>query len=182
MSKPSQVIVVVEDDHQQRLIRRHLMSRGLRRHEMRFTSLSSGQGSAERWVRKKFVEETKVYRTRQARARTELVVMIDADTLTVQDRYNQLDQALRDSGNEIVGDGEHIARLVPKRNVETWILCLNGRAVGEDIDYKRSNNNWNELIPAAGDTLCIWSQSKGGPPDHCTSSLRLGVRELKRLM
>ena len=29
---------------------------------------------------------------------------------------------------------EQIARLVPKRNVETWILCLNGQAADEDTD------------------------------------------------
>jgi hypothetical protein len=180
MSKPSQVIVVVEDGRQQALIRRYLKSRGLNEHQMRFSRSPSGRGSAESWVRKKFVDETKVYRTRHAR--TELVVMIDADTSTVQDRYNQLDRALTESGNGIVGKAERIARLVPKRNVETWILCLNQEIVDENADYKTTRISWSRLIPAAGNTLHEWSRSKADPPGNCVSSLLTGVRELKRLM
>jgi hypothetical protein len=32
---------------------------------------------------------------------------------------------------------EQIARLVPKPNIETWILCLNGQAVDEDTDLQK---------------------------------------------
>ena len=78
-----------------------------------------------------------MYRSRHAK--TALIVMIDADTHTVQDRWRQLDQALEDGGKQRV-DAEHeqIARLVPKRNIETWILCLNGHAVDQDADYKKT--------------------------------------------
>ena len=75
--------------------------------------------------------------------------MIDADTRTVQDRLNQLDQALTDSGKQTVVETEQIARLVPKRNVETWILCLNEQAVDEETTTRGTGNNWNELIPKA---------------------------------
>jgi len=52
---------------------------------------------------------------------------------------------------------EQIARLVPKRNIETWILCLNGQAVDEDTDYKRRRDDWTELIPEAAETLSKWT-------------------------
>jgi hypothetical protein len=181
MSKPSRVIVVLEDDHHEMLIRRYLINCGLKRHAMRIYRSPSGQGSAESWVLKRFVEETNVYRNRQARALTDLIVMIDADTRTVQDRLTQLDQALRDSGKKTVGKSERIARLVPKRNVETWILFLNEQPVDEKTDYKGTSNNWNELIPHAAKNLCRWTRSKDEPPNHCVGSLRIGVRELKRL-
>lgn len=179
MSNPSLVIVLVEDDHHRMLVRRYLDECGLKEHEMRIQPSPSGRGSAESWVRKEFVKETKVYRNRQARAQTALIVMIDADTHTVKDRLDQLDQALTASGIQTVTKTERIARLVPKRNVETWILCLNGRAVNEDADYKTRRNKWNELIPPAARTLRQWSTTE--PPDHCVSSLRTGVHELKRL-
>lgn len=182
MSNPSLVIVLVEDQHHRMLIRRYLIERGLKEHAIRIQQSPSGRGSAESWVLNRFVTETRVYRNRQARAGTALIVMIDADNDPVQDRMTRLDQALRDSGEKPVRRGERIARLVPKRNVETWILCLNGeQGVIEDTDYSRERRDWHLLIPPASEMLCQWTQSKNAPPGHCVSSLRIGVRELKRL-
>jgi hypothetical protein len=139
----------------------------------------SGQGSAEAWVRKTFAKEVSAFRSRHAQ--TKLIVVIDADTGSVQDRLRQLDQTLRENGKEPVdATTEQIARLIPKRNIETWVLCLNGHAVDEETNYKKTRNDWNELIPQAAETLLDWTRS-GEPPNHCVDSLRNGVRELKRL-
>jgi hypothetical protein len=181
MSNPSLVIVLAEDEHHRMLISRYLKKCGLNVHAIRIRPSPAGRGSAENWVRREFVKETEAYRIRQARAGSALIVMIDADTLTVQDRFSQLDQALQDGGKQTVGGTEHIARLVPKRNVETWILCLNGQPVDEDNNYKTGRNNWSELIPPAARTLRQWTRSTSEPPNHCVSSLRTGVQELKRL-
>lgn len=179
MSKPSQVIVLVEDDHQEMLVYRYLKKRGLR---TRIESSPSGKGSAESWVRKSFAKEVSAYRIRQAKASTALIVVIDADTFTVRDRLNQLDQALRDAGKQRIDAAtEQIARLVPKRNVETWILCLNEQEVDEDTDYKGTRREWNELIPAAAETLFQWTRPKAELPDRCIDSLQAGTRELNRL-
>jgi hypothetical protein len=179
VSKPSQVIVLVEDDRQEMLVYRYLKKRGLR---TRIESSPSGKGSAESWVRKSFAKEVTAYRIRQAKASTALIVVIDADTHTVQDRLNQLDQALMDAGKQRIDAGtEQIARLVPKRNVETWILCLNEQEVDENTDYKRTRHDWNELIPPAAETLFRWSLPKAELPNHCIDSLQSGVRELNRL-
>jgi len=182
MSKPSLVIVLLEDDHHRMLIYRYLINCGLKTHEIRLHPSPSGRGSAESWVRRRFAEETKEYRRRQTRARSALIVIIDADTSTVQERLNQLDQALKQSGNQLVAEGEHIARLVPKRNVETWILCLHGKVVDEETDYSGTRNDWSKLIPEASLTLCGWTRSQAELPEHCVSSLRAGVRELKRVI
>lgn len=180
MSKPSQVIVVLEDSRQKMLIRRYLIKCGME-HKMRIEQPPPGQGSAESWVRQRFVTETNAYRSRQTRAKTALIVMIDADIRTVQDRFNQLDQALTDSGKETVGQSEQIARLVPKRNVETWILCLNEVAVDEEKDYKPERHDWIKLIRAGIKTLYKWTRPKSKLPNHFVDSLRTGVQELKRL-
>jgi hypothetical protein len=179
VSKPSQVIVLVEDDHQEMLVYRYLKKRGLR---TRIESSPSGKGSAESWVRKSFAKEVSAYRIRQAKASTALIVVIDADTHTVLDRLNQLDQALRDAGKQPIDAGtEQIARLVPKRNVETWILCLTGQEVDEETDYKNATDGWNKLIPQAAEALFQWTRPKAGLPSHCIDSLQSGVRELNRL-
>jgi hypothetical protein len=180
MSKSSRVyvIVVLEDTRHEMLIHRYLIKRGLGGN-MRMERSPSGEGSAEGWVRKIFVQEVNVYRKRQAK--TALIVVIDADGHAVQERLRQLDQALRDSAKQPVGDDEQIARLVPKRNVETWILCLNGLAVDEGVDYKKTRDDWNELIPLASETLSLWTRRTDDLPKHCTASLRSGVEELKRV-
>ena len=67
---------------------------------MRIERSPSGEGSAEGWVRKTFVKEVNAYRSRHAK--TALIVVIDADTHTVQDRWGQLDEALEDGGKQRV--------------------------------------------------------------------------------
>jgi len=182
VSKPSLVIVVVEDDHHRMLAYRYLSERGLGEHQIRITRSPSGRGNAEGWVRTRFVIEVNVYRKRQTRTLTALIVVIDADTHTVQDRLQQLDQALKDSGKHPVNTRkEQIARLVPKRNVETWLLCLTGQAVDQGTDYKRTRRDWNKLISPAARTLAQWVRSNNELPNHCVDSLQHGVRELKRL-
>jgi hypothetical protein len=156
--RTSLVIVLVEDERHRMLIRRFLLQSGFGNHQVRISQSPSGSGSAENWVRKEFVKETAAYRNRQARAQSALIVMIDADRLTVRDRLNQLDQAVQANGAPVVAPGEQIARLVPKRNVETWILCLNRHAADEVTDYKRSREDWSEIIPDAARSLHEWTR------------------------
>lgn len=182
MNKPSLVIVLVEDACHKMLIQRYLKKHGLNEHQIRIRVSPSGSGSAENWVRKEFVKEASECRRRQARAKTALITMIDADTWPVDYRLQQLDQALREDGKQPVDpDTERIARLVPKRNVETWVLCLNGQTVSEEIDYKGKSHDWSELIPPAATTLFQWTRSSAPLPVQCIESLRCGIGELKRL-
>jgi hypothetical protein len=173
------VIVVLEDDHHKMLVYRYLKKRGFREHEIRIERSPSGEGSAENWVRKTFIKEINVYRNRHAQ--TKLIVVIDADNHTVQDRLTQLDLALRNNGKPLVDTAtEQVARLIPKRNIETWILCLNEHPVDEETDYK-TRDDWSRLIPQAAEILFQWTRSDDQPPQHCVDSLRSGVRELRRL-
>jgi hypothetical protein len=181
MPKPSEVIVVVEDERHEMLVRRFLKNAGVEEHQLRVEKSPSGQGSAEQWVKTRFVKEVSAYRTRQARAATSLIIIIDADTHTVQHRLRQLAQVLVEQGAQPVNDREQIIRLIPKRNVETWILCLNEHRVEEITDYKTTRNDWNDLIPVAARTLFQWSRANAVVPDLCIGSLREGVRELNRL-
>jgi hypothetical protein len=147
---------------------------------MRIVKSPSGAGSAELWVRERFAIEVEAYRGR--RAKTKLIVVIDADTRSVQQRISQLDQALREAGAPPISNNEEgIARLVPRRNIETWILCLNDVQVDEDTDYKRTRDNWNEMMRSAVGTLYTWARPRAPLPPLCIESLRIGIRELQRL-
>lgn len=94
----------------------------------------------------------------------------------VQDRLTQLDQKLQEDAIDLIlMEADQVARLVPRRNIETWILCLNGTAVDEEIDYKRTRNDWAELIRPATDALYTWSRPSAQIPDYLVPSLRHGI-------
>ena len=179
MNEPSLIIVVVEDEHHRMLIYKYLKKRGFGGHAIRIFLSPSASGSAEKWVRNRFVLETCVYRKRQAQ--TALIVVIDADLHTVQDRLAQLDRALAREGRPVIDGRERVARLVPKRNVETWILCLNGQVVDEETDYKWAERDWNQLITHAARTLSRLASSPANLADGYIDSLRHCLIALKRL-
>ncbi len=183
MSNPSSVILLLEDARHKQLVYRYLIECGVEANVIRVQSSPSGKGSAENWVRKQFPKEVRAYRSRQSRAQTQLIVVIDADTETVQMRLGQLDQALKGSKMSLVNtDTEKIARLIPKRNIETWILCLNGQGIDEETDYtKKTTNDWNAFIPNAANTLSKWTSPNAVLPTICVASLQHGVGELRRL-
>jgi hypothetical protein len=66
-----------------------------------------------------------------------LVVSIDADTSSVEERQRQLDRKLEPYGMERRGLGERIAILVPKRNIETWVHYMMGEDVNEIDIYPK---------------------------------------------
>jgi hypothetical protein len=178
MRELSLVLVLAEDERHRMLIRRFLIDSGCRRHAIRIILSPSGQGSAEKWVRSRFPVEVAVYRSRQAQ--TGLIVVIDADILSVAARLAQLEQALTEAGMPAVSEGERIARVIPKRNIETWILHLTGTATDEETDYKRTRDDWNALVPVAAESLCRLAKAGPLPPDQIPS-LQAGVTELRRL-
>lgn len=186
MSKPSMMIVLAEDQRQKQFIYRYLTSAGFRRKEMRFHLSPSGRGAAEQWVRENFVVQVRVCRTRQAQ--TGMIVLLDADTRTVQQRLDALDQSLVETGQRRIESGQDtIARLIPKRNVETWILFLARKGVtappiDELTDYKRDKNDreWSELIPGAVDTLHAWTNPSTARPATILDGLRFGLEEIPR--
>lgn len=180
MANPSLVIVRAEDSRHGQFIGRYLRRLGLRNHAMRILTAPAGQGSAEQWVRNNFVIDVQSYRSRAAE--TKLVVMMDADTHIVEQRLRQLDESLRRAGISLRDDDEkNIVRLVPRRNIETWILCISRRVVGEEENYKYEQSDWAELIRNGVDTLYAWTRLNATIPESCVDSLRLALPQLRKL-
>ncbi|MBI1851501.1 MAG: hypothetical protein HYR85_14265 [Planctomycetes bacterium] len=78
---------------------------------------------------------------------------------------------------------DSIAILIPKRHIETWILCLAGETVDEATDYKRTRGE-QELaskIGSAAETLFAWTRPKARVPRACVPSLQVALPELARL-
>lgn len=190
MSSPSLVFVLVEDQRQLQLIYRFLLAAGFRRHQISLELSPSGRGSAEQWVRENFARQTGKCRARNIRAATGMIAMLDADTRTVLERLDALDDALVCAGQQPIDRNlDPIARLIPKRNVETWILCLSMGGAGtppidEESDYKPTKNaeEWSALIPPAAETLFKWARTNQALSPDVIDSLARGLREIGRAL
>jgi hypothetical protein len=119
-----------------------------------------------------------------------MFVLIDADRRTVQERLDELDRGLLSIGQppvDVIRDP--IARLIPKRNIETWILFLGGPAtsalqLSESQDYKqtRADEDWSALIPSAAQALLALTKRTAALTDIPMVSLRMGVQEIPRAL
>jgi hypothetical protein len=107
-------------------------------------------------VRTRYAPAVKAYRARAARAQTSLVVAIDADTEDVARRTRQLEDSLAAEELSSRSNTERIVHLIPKRNIETWILNLNGNPVDEETDFRRAPGIESQIGSAA-------QTSSGGP-------------------
>ncbi|MSV31837.1 MAG: hypothetical protein EXQ57_04885 [Bryobacterales bacterium] len=181
MSKPSQGIVLAEDSRHQEFVRRYLHRRGFREHHIYFEKLPSGTGSGEQWVRTRYARLVAVYRQRSARATTALIVVIDADTETVADRSKRLSDALSEAGAAGRAVHEQIVLFIPKRHIETWILCLNGTVVDEIQKYKNELAGSGGSIQTAAVAFFEWGRPNTAIPAHCIPSLSTAIAEAARL-
>jgi len=75
--------------------------------------------------------------------------------------------------------GEPILELVPKRNVETWIRCLNGIVADEERDYKSEVSSGS--IKSAAEKMFEWTRPHRSVPDVCVPSLRESLPEFRRI-
>jgi hypothetical protein len=188
MSNPSLILVLAEDQRQQQLIYRFPVLAGIRPHQLSFQLSPSGRGSAEQWVRENFARLAAKCRARNARASTGMLALIDADNRSVEERRNELDRGLESIGHHPIDPNrDPIARLIPRRNIETWILYLSSSAtarpeVNETQDYKRekSAQEWSALIPRASEELYALTRSSITLPGNLIDSLRLGIEEIPR--
>ena len=184
MSKPTAVVLLCEDNPTSVFLRSYLKECAIFR-GVRVNSTPSGSGFD--WVLQQYPIEVNAYRQSKARIRIWLIVTIDADTKTVVSRTNQLDSKLKQSENarlrEFRVQDENIARLVPRRNIETWLLVLTGTAADEERNYKKTKDKeeWQELTKPASQQPYAWTRRNTQLPAHCIESLRLAVRELNHL-
>jgi hypothetical protein len=177
VARISQVIVLAEDTRHQRLIYRYLDRFSLQR-VTRFEPPPSGRGCGEQWVRERYANSVRAFRKRHAD--TALIVVIDAHAGDMNRRVRQLESALSGAQLSVRIAEEKIVHLIPRRNVETWILNLKGDRVDEETDFRRAPEI-DDLIDAAAQTLFEWTRPNTAIPPHCVPSLRAAIPEIKRL-
>jgi hypothetical protein len=176
---PSQVVILAEDQRHSSFVRSYLKKRGFLNHQITVEPLPAGRGCGEQWVRERYGKSVGACRWRSARAQTALVVIVDADIGSVERRTRQLSDGLVQDDIMRRSDEERIAHLIPKRNIETWILCLSGNQVDEDSDYRAEKID-GKIVSAAA-VFFDWSRRNAQVPPRCVPSLRLAIPEIRRL-
>jgi hypothetical protein len=184
MSNPAQITILAEDRRQARFVRSYLRKRlpDLPQSAIKDAPMADGKSAGSQWVLNRYAVEVKAHCARQAAKW--LIVVIDADNNTVQDRIQHFDQRLREFPykklSKVHVETEQMAHLIPKWSIETWLLNLNGSVVNEDTQYKPQHSSWDEMIRLASQELHTWVRSEETPA-QCTPSLQHGIRELRRL-
>jgi hypothetical protein len=182
MRRASLTIILAEDEAHDLFIRRYLLrlNLGLRERVMYTEPFPDGRACGEQWVRTQYARVVKEYRWRSAKSQTILVVLIDADTGEVSRRLRQLEDGLKQASMDRRNPSERIAHFVPKRNIETWILCLNGHPVNKETDYSGRRDIEAQTAPAA-DVFFNWTRPNAAVPSHCIPSLYPAILEALRL-
>lgn len=180
----SQTVLLCEDEVHERLVKAYINRCGLRSRPPYVKSLVASQmqkGGNDVWVLNRFVEEVHACRQRHKRAQTSLIVMIDADKFTVEERRSQLSNRLTQAGHQDVRNSEPVIIFIPKRNCETWICALLGRQVEEDEDCKDWERPSREDFRRAADALFQWSRPGATPGPTCVPSLRSALPEWTKI-
>ncbi|MGA3026451.1 MAG: hypothetical protein ABSF98_16930 [Bryobacteraceae bacterium] len=173
------VVLLVEDVRQENLLRRYLRRIGQENRNIRVEKPLAARGSGEQFVREQYGLQVRAIRARSTKAC--LIAMIDADTGSTDHRRQQLERALRDADEPPRAREEPILNLIPKRNVETWVLCLDSQRVDEVADYRHDPRVDPKAIQRAAATLFSWTRPNAQLPDACVPSLRDCLPEFLRI-
>jgi hypothetical protein len=184
-SRRVEVTILSEDRQQQVFAGRLLKAIGFHTGSFRFIRSPDGEGAAEQFVREHYPQELDSHKRRGHKRALKLVVLTDADILTVEGRRKKLAAEVESLGYEARKDDEAVALLIPRRNIETWLHYLTGEPVDELTDYK---NLYRKKHPRPGDCQPAvdnfekYYRSGWQLPDDCPDSLRQAVEELKRIL
>ncbi len=159
----AKMVLLCEDGQHEALGRRFFVRSGWHPRSIRIQKSPKGRGAGEQWVRERFPKELQALRRSQVTA--VLVAMVDADRSTVESRLEAFDQACQQEGVAPRGEGEPVALLVPRRNIETWIAYLSGIEVNEVEEYPKLSRERDCLREAkALKAMCDAGKLREPPP------------------
>lgn len=180
MTKRTVQLVILCEDLQQEVFARHFfINRGFHPRKIRVQRSPKGEGSGEQYVRQRYPQEVKAYRSRSTYQSVCLAVVIDADIQTVSQRLSELDTTLESTSQQKRQLEEKIALFVPKRNIETWIYYLRGTAVDEVTAYPKlvREGDCRAEVKKLAQDICPVGLSHDAPP-----SLYTACDELQRIL
>ena len=171
-------IVILCEDQQQEVFIRRFLKKGNMAGDCRYITASRGKGAGEQFVRERYPKELSLVARNQ---NTSLLVMIDADTGTVEERLQQLNNECKKQDIALRQDGDPVAVFIPKHNIETWIAWL--RDPQKPVDetnhsyprLSRPRDCQPQVVELHG--MCTRGQLPANAPD----SLKAACKEWERL-
>lgn len=163
-------LVLGEDRQHLTFIAHWLRGRGVERGKIRLLPLAAGVGAGEQYVRQSYAAAVQDLRRRNYLALA-LVVVVDADTESVERRVVALDSEIARTAED------RVALVIPRRNIETWIRYLTAPPVDEETDYKRRSADFEACRTAATKLARLRAA-----PDDAPDSLRRFFVEVGRVM
>lgn len=128
MNRPK-ITVLCEDKQHESFIRRFLKKRNRKIYAVTRTDAGAG----DQFVRDNYPAQLDAIRKRGGI----LVVMIDGDNYSIEQRQKRMDEACREKGVSPRSLSDKVAVFVPMRNIETWLAYLDGEDVNETATYPR---------------------------------------------
>lgn len=177
MTRKAQLVILCEDRQQSTFARHYFIKRGFHHRKIRIEVNPKGKGAGEQYVREQYPQEVAAYRS--PHVTTILAVVIDADQMSVNERQQQLDEALLAANIPVRQQDEKIAVFVPRRNIETWIAYGLGQTVDEETIYPKllRERDCKPVVETFVSNICQKELSSDAPP-----SLHHACMELKRIL
>lgn len=153
-----EVTILCEDIDHERFITQYLVERGFDKRKIKDFGNPKGRKIDKNndFVIKNYAALVKSYRRIKYR-NIAVIVMIDGDDRSVEERIRSLNKALDERAGELNQDcreaDEKIAIFVPARNIETWFDYINGNEdCDEQTDYKNKKLSEKERVKLAKDS------------------------------
>jgi hypothetical protein len=174
------VTILVEDQSLERFMREVLLNLGFSRHELRFEPLPVGKGSAKDWIDSQYPSLVELLRSKNFQQNLAVVIGTDADELTVDQRSQRLTKSLAKSGLPPRSDEEKIVHIIPKWNIETWLLYFADDQRDEVANYK--NDLKKPDFPVAANAFVVeWRAFQKDVLIETQPSLKIAYAEVSRL-
>lgn len=175
-----ELVLLCEDKNHESFIIRYLCRLGFNRRQIRPVPRPAGRGAGEQWVRKRYPLAAEIQRSKANRSRASLIVIIDADTMSTEERKQQLDDALDAAGQARRRGPERIAVVVPRRNIESWVHFAETREIDETTDFKQRYRGTKACRNAAD--VAIDACRTNADQSQIPPSLAVACQELRRVV
>lgn len=172
----TEIVILCEDFQHFIFAKTFLEECGIDSRRIRLVLLPK-KGAGESFVKREYPREVKSFRQFSSKKHIGLVVMMDADSGSVQEHFVQLDRSLRARNLEARSPKERIGIFIPKWHIETWIMFLEGKDVDEKIKYPHYKDE-----TACKPLVRELARNRHQPlPDNAPESLKMACRELPRI-
>jgi hypothetical protein len=176
--------VITEDKRTERFVRRLLSTLGYNVKKFRFETAPNGDGAGEAWVRRRYPQNVKILRVKNFQ-RLCLIAVRDGDSVGVDVRKAELEEALRLASMQPRQAHERIATPVPTWSIENWLLDLLEHADINEDKGPDGARTWKQVFErtygfeearALTDAVQAWSSA-----EIRLASLGDGRAELSRI-